>query len=1004
MLHNNYCYFNYDYKELLKSGRVWGLLLVLMLFVSVGFAQRAYIEKADDPNVNFYEVKKSGEEYFKTHSKTIKGSGWKLFQRWAYNHEKLYYPSGNRKGHNNANVWNEVMKFRRVEKRKRTQGVSMVTPAWEEMGPKKWNDVTGHWAPGIGRFTDIYVYKANPNIIYVGTPAGGLWKTTNGGANWTAMTDHLPVLGVGGVVTDPANPNIVYISTGDSERAVDTYSIGVLKSTDGGVTWNTTGLSWNAEDAKRISKLIMHPTNANILLAGTSEGLYKTVDGGSTWSVVQAGDIRDIEFHPTNPNIVYATTTNFFKSTDGGNTFVQGSVTAASSRAIIEVTPANANYVYYWTGTKMYRSSDSGNTFNLRSAQTPNTTYQLWYNMSLAVSDIDAEEVHIGAIEPFRSFDGGAQFVKSAEWMYPNSVGYVHADVHVLRYVNGVLYVGTDGLVLKSTNQGGDFIDMTEGINNRQFYGIAVSRQNVNKAMGGSQDNGTTVYTNGRWHEWLGADGGNCAISFTDENVIYGTTQNGNSWYKSTAGGTTGYTHVNGPGSGAWVVPYVMDHNDSNTLYAGLYGGVIRKTTDGMNSWTTIGNLGTSTAVNTLEVAPSNSNYLYASVKGRIWRTKNGGTSWEEVTTGLPDLWITDLAIHPSNPEQIAISFSGYGHNNQVFVSTNAGNNWTNISSNLPQIPARSVAYEAGAHNGLYIGLEVGVYYKNDTGGWVSFMNGLPNVIVNDIVVHEGSGKVVVGTFGRGMWRADKYGSSNNPVADFAASNTSITVGQSVNFTDQSSNTPTSWNWTFTGGTPASSTQQNPTIVYNVAGTYSVSLTVTNAHGSDSKTINGYITVTEAGVCNNYCASTSNRSAYEHIAGVTLGSFTNNSGAANYTDFTAQTIEVTAGQSQSLTLTPGFSGSAYNEYFKVWIDYNKDCDFDDPGELVFDAGAASTSAVSGTIAIPAGLDVTTRMRVSMKYNAVPQLVKLLLMVRWKIIPSRFRLRLCLSTVSLKEPM
>lgn len=975
MLHKNYLNLH-----VAKTPRYWGLwsiCLALMLFSSRSFAQRAYIEKADNPNVNFYEVKKAGEEYFKTHHKDLKGSGWKQFQRWVYNHEQLYYPSGVRKGSNNANLWNEVMKFRRAEKRRhRTRGVATTNPAWQEIGPKKWNDVTGHWSPGVGRFTDIYVHKANTNIIYVGTPAGGLWKTTNGGASWTAMTDNLPIIGVGGIVADPTNANVIYISTGDNERAADTYSIGVLKSTDGGATWNTTGLSWNAVDAKRISKIVMHPNNANVLFAGTSEGLYKTTNGGSTWSVVQAGDIRDIEFHPSNPNIVYATTKNFFKSTDGGNTFAQGSVAAASDRAIIEVTPANANYVYYWTGTRMYRSSDSGNSFSQRSSKTPNTTHQLWYDMALTVSDVDAEEVHIGAVEAFRSFNGGSSFSKSAEWVYPNSTGYVHADVHIMRYVNGVLYVGSDGLVTKSTNQGGDFVDITEGINNRQFYGIAVSRQNINKAMGGSQDNGTSVYTNGRWHEWLGADGGNCAISFTNENVIYGTIQNGSNWYKSTSGGTNGYTKVNGPGGGAWVVPYLMDHNNSNTLYAGLSAGVIKKTTNGMGSWTTIGNLGTSSAVNTLAVAPSNSNYLYASVKGRIWRTKNGGSSWQEVTTGLPDLWITDVAIHPSNPEQIAISFSGYGHNNQVFLSTNAGDSWTNIANNLPQIPARSLAYEAGAQNGLYIGLEVGVYYQNNTtGGWVSYMNGLPNVIVNDIVVHEGAGKVVVGTFGRGMWKVDKYSSSGGgelpPVAAFAANNTSITVGQSVTFNDQSSNAPTSWSWTFAGGNPANSTQQNPTVSYAAAGTYSVSLTVSNAYGNDTKTVNGYITVTEAGSCNNYCASTSNRSSYEHIAEVKLGDFVNASGAANYTDFTTQTVEVNAGQSYSLSLTPGFSGSAYAEYFKVWIDFNKDCDFDDAGELVYDAGSTSTTAVTGSIAIPAGLDVTTRMRVSMKYNGGP---------------------------------
>ncbi|WP_157494145.1 M43 family zinc metalloprotease [Fulvivirga imtechensis] len=211
---------------------------------------------------------------------------------------------------------------------------------------------------------------------------------------------------------------------------------------------------------------------------------------------------------------------------------------------------------------------------------------------------------------------------------------------------------------------------------------------------------------------------------------------------------------------------------------------------------------------------------------------------------------------------------------------------------------------------------------------------------------------------------------STPPVAAFTASATTVTAGQSVIFTDGSTGGATSWSWSFPGGTPATSTSQNPTVNYNTAGTYDVSLTVTNANGSDTETASGYITVNPASTT--YCSSAGSRSTYEHIANVQIGSFSNPSGAANYSDYTHLTVDLSKGNSNALTLTPGFSGSTYSEYFRVWIDYNQDGDFADAGELAFDAGGTSTTAVSGTINVPSSaLNGTTRMRVSMKYQSAP---------------------------------
>ncbi|MEL6535950.1 MAG: M43 family zinc metalloprotease [Bacteroidota bacterium] len=205
----------------------------------------------------------------------------------------------------------------------------------------------------------------------------------------------------------------------------------------------------------------------------------------------------------------------------------------------------------------------------------------------------------------------------------------------------------------------------------------------------------------------------------------------------------------------------------------------------------------------------------------------------------------------------------------------------------------------------------------------------------------------------------------NPPVANFSASAISITTGGSVSFTDQSSNSPTGWNWSFPGGSPASSTLQNPTVSYSTAGTYPVTLTTINAHGTDSETKPAYITVTDPTV--SYCNSTGGGS-YEYIAGVQVGNFSNTSGEAGYTDFTSQTISLDVGNSATLTLTPGFSSGAYTEYWSVYIDYNADGDFEDAGELV-SSNLSGNSTVSGSFTVNQAASGSTRLRVTMKYGS-----------------------------------
>jgi len=209
--------------------------------------------------------------------------------------------------------------------------------------------------------------------------------------------------------------------------------------------------------------------------------------------------------------------------------------------------------------------------------------------------------------------------------------------------------------------------------------------------------------------------------------------------------------------------------------------------------------------------------------------------------------------------------------------------------------------------------------------------------------------------------------SPNPPVADFTASTTIVSEGESVSFTSTSINNPSEYYWEFEGGTPSTSNSSSPAVTYNTIGSFDVTLTVSNSAGQDAETKYNYITVEE--YVPSYCSSAGQDYSYEWIAGVEVGSFSNSSSAAGYTDFTSKTVELQAGNDYAVSLTPGFASSTYNEYWKIWIDYNNDKEFTSD-ELAFDAGALSKTSVTGTMTIPSGVgQVTTRMRVSMKYNA-----------------------------------
>lgn len=822
------------------------LLSISILATPFLFGQQ-WVELLNDPSSNFYEIQEAfydewdGKDY-------EKGNGWKQFKRWEWYMEPRVYPTGNRV--NTQKAYEERMAFEA-----NYGSYSTKSNGWNSIGPNDWQTIS--YNPGIGRINVVAEHPTNPQIIYVGSPSGGIWKSTDGGSTWENLNDDFPSLGVSGIAIDYTDPQTIYIATGDKDGA-DTYSIGVVKSTDGGQTWSNTGLSHNLTQFLVCRELVMHPTDPNTLLVATNDGLYKTVDAGANWTLSATGNIRDIEFHPANPSIIFASRDQLLRSTDGGDSFnlVTTGLPGAGvvNRMELAVSEDEPNWVYALTGKEsdasfegLYLSTDGGMSFQ-QQANTPNLfgyamagdddNGQSWYDMAIDADPSDASTVFVGGINVWKSTDAGQNWSINTHWVYPSSVGYTHADIHELRFFNGNLYCGSDGGIFKTSDVGNNWTDITSGMAISQFYRIGLSPQNPGIVIGGTQDNGSNLLQNNIWTHVFGADGMEAAVNPTNADIMFCTYQFGG-LRRSTDGGASWNLIFEGNGEdGGWVTPY--ECIGTSTVIAG-YENVWKSTNNG-NSFSSISSFGGNGSIRDLDVADNDEDVIYVAFNNSLHKTENGGATWTNVTNNLPNLSITDIQIHPNYPSIVWLTTSGYDNGDKVFVTTDGGSNWQNISQNLPNIPANAIVYQEGSNGGIYVGMDVGIYYTDSTlSNWQAFDQDLPNVIVNELEIHYGSDLIRAATYGRGVWESDLFTPSTlPPEADFSNSVTEICPTDSISFTDASTNAAPGWTWYFPGGSPSTSTLANPSVLYPATGSYEASLVVNNANGTDSimKTVN----------------------------------------------------------------------------------------------------------------------------------------------------------------------
>ncbi|WP_250433829.1 T9SS type A sorting domain-containing protein [Hanstruepera flava] len=806
------------------------LLLIFALSFSITFAQfnqdapwmkDLNVEQRRNSNpVTFQEIVDAFNTYWETRDPNVKGSGFKPFKRWE-NYWKNFVDENGVLPTEEA-LWNTWQDFQNENQNRRIVDES----DWQPVGPFTHTN-TGSWSSGQGRVNSIIVDPNNPNTYYSGAPAGGLWKSTDAGTTWSTTTDALPQIGVSGIAVDYNDSNTIYIATGDDD-AGDSSCVGVMKSTDGGMTWNTTGLS-PVNTPGSMNDIYIHPTNSNILWVATSGGVYKTTNAGTTWSNSNGTanlNIKDIKIHPTNPNIIYAVTTNrFYKSTNGGDTFnviIGHGLPTSSARMVIDITPDNPAVVYLlaannsWGFQGLYKSSNEGADFTVVASQgTVGDIFestQAWYDMALAVSDIDEDEVYVGVLNVWKTGNSGLTFTKINNWNAPFTSTYTHADIHLLRFYNGNLFVGSDGGFYKSTDSAASFSDLTAGMQISQFYKIAVSKQSSDKMVGGLQDNGGHAFNNNQWQNYYGADGMDTAIDPNDSNAYYGFTQFGGSLNISTSAGGELSSQVSSPSGeqGNWVTPLVM--NSNSELYAGFSS--LYKLNG--SSWQAVSSsLGTN--IDQLEIDDLNPDNIYVATNNTLRKSTNRGLSFTNVETFSSN--ITSIEVNTNDSSIVYVTTSGTS-TGRVYKSIDGGNNFANITGSLPSVTKNCIKHQnLHSQNPLYLATSLGVYRYDDTSGdWELFNNNLPNVTVTDLEINVFDDTITASTYGRGIWQSpipveipsddvkllevtgltSSVSCDSSIMAQVNVENNGQNTINTVSVTYFVDNTPTSFDWTGT--------------------------------------------------------------------------------------------------------------------------------------------------------------------------------------------------------------
>jgi len=642
-------------------------------------------------------------------------------------------------------------------------------PEWRPIGPFNIG----------GRVKSVAIHPTIDGTVYIGAAAGGIWKTTNSGTNWTPIFDYENGIGFGSLSIDVNNPDVIYAATGEAvlNSAAPMYlSAGVYKSTDAGNSWFSIGLT----NVGSFSKIYVHPKNSNKIVGGVvgfNGGFFYSTDAGNTWNKSENFDknISDVSFNPNNEDeyFVGVMGEGVFYTSNSGLTWEKRSAGLPNLHRIsVQMAPSNPDILFALFEEEsmgglasIFKSTNRGISWT-RSYKGAADFFngQGWYDNYIMIHPTNPNIVFAAGINLWRTTNGGPS---TSSWKNISN-NKTHVDHHCGDFNplnNNEIYVGNDGGIYKSKNLGDDFTNLNNGLDITQFYSLDIDRSVENRTFGGTQDNGTlSNHTNPTlWGQVFGGDGFRTVLDYENRNLIYGEVYMSNSVYpyqlnvfnssyKLLSAGLTGDV------SGIWDPPleihpiysYVLYHG-RNALYYSYSNGT---------DWQ-VGIPKQEYKFSAIGISPKNEMLIYAGdISGKLFVTKDHFETYENVSpNGLVARTITDIECSKINEQTAIVCFSGYG-TNHVYKTTNAGDSWFSISVRLPDVACNSVAIHPENDDIIFVGTDIG-YFSTFNGGqsWLPFGRKLPRTIVTDLKIQSntftGSYILRAATFGRSMWEIE---------------------------------------------------------------------------------------------------------------------------------------------------------------------------------------------------------------------------------------------------------